>query len=151
MRAARKVAAADYIRGLIESIDDRRVRYNAGATVRLFDELITHLVGIETFVLRFVIPNAEPVNSCVDTHPSDDRRFIVKVKKQLRLIEAEQILLQPQDLWGEFTTLIAGVIRLFGSIYDAIDRHYDHIRERQAERAQAAANGDTMDDDSEEG
>jgi hypothetical protein len=149
MRAARNVAAADYIRDVIQSLDDRRDKYNAEATVRLFRALITNLVGIETFVLRYVNPSAEPVNS--STHPSDDKEFVVKVKEQLRLIEAEQIRIQPQELWAEFTTLIAGAIRLLQSVYDAIDRHHDHIRERQAERERAAANVDTTDDDSSEG
>lgn len=149
---SRNVAAADYIRGVMESIVLRRQKYHADATNRLFDALIATLGNIETFVLRYNTPIAESVNSSVVTHPDDDKKFGVKVQEQLRLIEKEQIRLRPTNLWAEFTTLIAGAIRLFVLVSDAIDRHLDHIRERREERARAAANGDLMDDsDSDQG
>ena len=144
--ATRKVAAAEYIHDVIDSIGDRRGRYPALAADRAFADLLVGLHEIGTFVSRPPPPKANSVNSSVATHGTDDKIFIAKVLEQLRLLEAEQIRIRPQAEWAQLTGMIANVIGFFGVVSDAIERYRDHLRERQAERAQAAAHGDVSDD-----
>ena len=114
VNAARKVAAPDYIHDVIESIGERRGRYNGDAVDSTIRDVLRSLYEIQYFGAS--PPAAKSVNSSVATHPIDDLQFIAKVSQQLGLMEtAQRPIRQPADM-VRFSDLVAGSIHHLDSM-----------------------------------